>query len=254
MLTPARVTSLDMLRDFRAALAGFRIEGQDALTAVELDLRRAGDWLAERRQFWQRQVRALQDELTQAKAELSRRQMVLPGERPPDCTQQIKALRKAQQMLEHAEGQVERCRRWEPALRRAVEEYEGPARQLGGLLDADLPRAVALLERLLTSLEAYVAVAPTSVPPSPPEGRGERRSAGPRPEPAMTLTTGRTKLLESYKALLARWEDTREGWGDLVGKEFEEKCWEPIGPHVQATLRAIDRLAAVIAQMHHECE
>jgi hypothetical protein len=70
----------------------------------------------------------------------------------------------------------------------------------------------------------------------------------------MTLTTGRTKLHESYKALLARWEDTRAGWGDLVGKEFEEKCWEPIGPHVQAALRAIDRLAAVIAQMRHECE
>src|SRR5205085_11470279 len=75
MQTPARVTSLDLLRDFRAALAGFRVEGQDALTAVELELRRASDWLAERRQFWQRQVRALQDEVTKAKSELSRRRM-----------------------------------------------------------------------------------------------------------------------------------------------------------------------------------
>src|SRR5687768_6653398 len=116
MLPPARVTSLDLLRDFRAALAGFRAQAQDALTANDLDVRRATDWLAERRQFWQRQVRELRDEVTQAKTELSRRQLVLPGERVPDCSQQLKALRLAQQRLEHAEGQVERTRRWEPAL------------------------------------------------------------------------------------------------------------------------------------------
>ena len=70
----------------------------------------------------------------------------------------------------------------------------------------------------------------------------------------MTLTTGRTKLLESYKALLARWEETREGWGDLACHDFERDHWEPIGPHVQSALRAIDRLATVLSQMRHECE
>jgi hypothetical protein len=160
MQPPAHVTALDLLRDFRAALAAFRADAQDALAAGELDIRRASDWLAERKQFWQRQVRALQDEVVQAKSELSRRQLVLPGERVPDCTQQIKALRQAQQRLAHAEERVEQTRRWEPALRRAVDEYEGPARQLGGLLDAELPKAAALLERLLASLEAYVAVNP----------------------------------------------------------------------------------------------
>jgi hypothetical protein len=70
----------------------------------------------------------------------------------------------------------------------------------------------------------------------------------------MTLTTGRTKLLEAYKTLLVRWEETRDGWGDQAGQEFEAEYWEPIGPQVQAALRAIDRLAAVLSQMRHECE
>src|SRR3989442_13407910 len=87
MQPPARVTALDLLRDFRAALAGFRAEAQDALAAVELDIRRAFDWLAERRQFWQRQGRELHDEGVRAKSELSPRQMVPPRERVPDCTQ-----------------------------------------------------------------------------------------------------------------------------------------------------------------------
>jgi hypothetical protein len=156
---PARVTSIDALRDFRAALATFRAEALDALTANDLDVRRAGDWLAEQRRGWQKAVRDFQDEVTHCKAELFRRQTVLPGERVPDCTQQIKALRLAQQKLEHAEERVRACRRWEPLLQRAVDEYQGPARQLGGLLDGELPKSAALLDRLIDSLDAYVAVA-----------------------------------------------------------------------------------------------
>jgi hypothetical protein len=163
MRPPARVTSLDLIRDFRAALALFKADGQDALTAVALDVRRAFDWLTERRQFWVRAVRECQDEVTHAKADLARKQVLHPGDRQPDCTQEIKALRKAQARLEHAEDKVEKCRRWEPALRRAADEYEGPARQLGSLLEGDLPKVLSLLERLVTVLEEYVAIAPRPV-------------------------------------------------------------------------------------------
>jgi hypothetical protein len=173
MTTPARVTSIDALRDFRAALATFRAEAQDALGANDLDIRRAFDWLAEQRQAWQKAVREWQDKVTHAKAELFRRQAVPPGDRVPDCTQQIKALRLAQQRLEEAEQKVAACRRWGPVLERAVDEYRGPARQLSGLVEAELPKAGALLERLLVSLEAYIAVAPGGEPAEavPPEGR-----------------------------------------------------------------------------------
>jgi hypothetical protein len=138
MNPPARVTSLDLLRDFRAALAAFKTDGQDGLTAIALDVRRAFDWLADQRVFWVKTVRECQDEVTHAKAELARKQVFLPGERQPDTTQEAKALQKAQARLAHAEEQVERCRRWEPALRRAADEYEGPARQLADLLEVDV--------------------------------------------------------------------------------------------------------------------
>jgi hypothetical protein len=70
----------------------------------------------------------------------------------------------------------------------------------------------------------------------------------------MTLTTGRTKLHEAYKTLQVRWEETREGWGDVACREFEEAFWEPIGPDVESALRAIDRLAVILLQMKNECE
>jgi hypothetical protein len=160
MKPPARVNSLDLLRDFRAAVATFKADGVDALTANALDIRRAVEWLAERRAFWVRAVRDCQDEVTHAKAELNRKQVLHPGDRQPDCTQEIKALRKAQARLEHAEDQVEKCKRWEPTLQRAADEYEGPARQLSDLLEGDLPKSLSLLDRLVVALEEYVAVAP----------------------------------------------------------------------------------------------
>jgi hypothetical protein len=70
----------------------------------------------------------------------------------------------------------------------------------------------------------------------------------------MTLTTGRAKLVDSLKVLAVRWEAARDGWDDQAGRDFEEKHVEQIAPQVQAAIRAIDRLAAVIHQMRHECE
>jgi len=70
----------------------------------------------------------------------------------------------------------------------------------------------------------------------------------------MTLTTGRAKLVESLKVLLVHWEETRAGWDDSAGKMFEETYLEPMAPQVQAAVRAIDRLSAVLTQMRHECE
>jgi hypothetical protein len=70
----------------------------------------------------------------------------------------------------------------------------------------------------------------------------------------MTLTTGRTKLVEALKVLTVRWGEARDGWDDQAGREFEETYVEPIAPQVQAAVRAIDRLAAVIGQMRYECE
>jgi hypothetical protein len=162
MQPPARVTSLDLLRDFRAALAAFKADGQDGLTAIALDVRRAFDWLDDRRQFWISAVRQCHDDVVHAKADLARKKVFIPGERKPDTTQEEKALRRAIARLAHAEEQVEKCRRWGPVLQRAADEYEGPARQLAGMLEAEVPKALGLMERLVMSLEDYVAVTPAA--------------------------------------------------------------------------------------------
>lgn len=69
----------------------------------------------------------------------------------------------------------------------------------------------------------------------------------------MRLTTGRTKLKQSYENLMLRWEDTRAGWDDEARRAFEKEHIEPLEPEMQGTMRAIDRLSAVLSRMEQEC-
>jgi hypothetical protein len=170
MRPPARVTSIDLLRDWQAAVATFRTDALDALTTAGLDVRRTFDWLDGQRRAWSKAVRDRYDEVTQAKSALARKQWVLPGQRQPDCTEEMKALRLAQRRLSEAEDKVALTKRWGPALERAVDEYEGPMRRLADLLEGDLPKAGGLIERLIADLEAYIALNAGSVA-SPPVSR-----------------------------------------------------------------------------------
>jgi uncharacterized protein (DUF58 family) len=163
-LSSAHVQSLAALAEFKAALAQFRTEAQDALSSLRMDTRRAQDWLCERQSFWTRMVRECHDEVVHAKAELFRKESVPPGFRKPDTTQEEENLRIAKARLAHAEEKVERCRRWAVQFDRAVEEFEGPVRRLGTRVEIDLPKAGAAMERLMQRLETYLAAAP---PPSP---------------------------------------------------------------------------------------
>jgi hypothetical protein len=181
MRPPARVTSIDLLRDWQAALATFRTDALDALTTAALDVRRWFDWLDEHRRTWTSAVRDRYDEVTQAKSALARKQWVLPGQREPDTTEEVKAVRLALRRLAEAEDKVAFTKRWNPALQRAVEEYEGPIRRLADLLEGDLPKAGSLIVRLVADLEAYVALNANAVKPPAASTATPEPTAEPQP-------------------------------------------------------------------------
>ena len=164
MFSTASVHSVAALVDFRASIVAFRAEGQDALTSLTLDCRKAADWLVDQKKSWERLLRQYYDEVVHAKAELVRRQMVPSGERVPDTSQQEEDLRRAKARYQHAESKLDACRRWATTLDRAVEEFEGPARRLSTVIEIDLLKAAAALERIIDRLEIYAA---TMAPPPP---------------------------------------------------------------------------------------
>ena len=67
-----------------------------------------------------------------------------------------KALAKAQEKLHHAEMKFQVTRRWSRQIQHEVNEFEGRLSQLASMLDGDLPKAIAVMERMLKALESYV--------------------------------------------------------------------------------------------------
>ena len=172
MATSARVTSVQAIADFKVALLGFCQEAKEVLASVEMEIRRTMDWV-ERDQlpYWQREIRNRHEEVAQAKADLFRKQLTRISGQNPDYLEERKALRIANFRLEEAEDKVQTCRSWASRqLAHAVNEYEGPARQLAGMVEGDPPRMVIYLDRIITSLQAYLdesaAVSDLAPPPA----------------------------------------------------------------------------------------
>ncbi|MCI0683577.1 MAG: hypothetical protein L0Y71_15845 [Gemmataceae bacterium] len=151
----AHVTSIEGMADFQAALLTFTEKAKDALTSVELELRRLVDWIAEQAKHWQAEIRLAENAVFEAKTELARKKMMRIGDRKPDTTDEEKNLRRAQAWLEHAEEKLAKTRHWQTAFPDAMLDYEGPARQLQFLLDAQVPQMSASLTQKIEALERY---------------------------------------------------------------------------------------------------
>jgi hypothetical protein len=166
----ARVTSFQAIQDFKAVLCGFCEEVKEALGTIDMEVRRMLDWLEhDQAHYWQAEVRRRQEEVTQAKADLFRKQLNRLSGEIPDCLEEKDALQIAQRRFDEAEEKIEKCRQWSGRqLPRAIDEYEGPARQLAGMVEGDPPAIVAYLDRVLAALDAYVEVAPPPEIASPP--------------------------------------------------------------------------------------
>ena len=149
------VTSLEGMAELQAALLTFTEKAKDALSSVELELRRTLDWLSDQAKHWQADIRVAENAVFEAKAELTRKKMMKIGDRKPDTTDQEKALQRAMAWLEHAEEMLARTRHWQRAFPDVMLDYQGPARQLQFLLEAQVPQASAYLNQKIEALQKY---------------------------------------------------------------------------------------------------
>jgi hypothetical protein len=69
----------------------------------------------------------------------------------------------------------------------------------------------------------------------------------------VSLTTAWTELNTALKDLRVLWQQTRTEWNDPVSQEFEERYWDQLENQVVAALRAMDRLAPILAKAQRDC-
>lgn len=177
MSQAANVRSVEALKDFKVAMIAYAEDAVSALTSVDMEIRRTRGWL-ERDQlaFWRQQVKWRQAEVSMARTELHRRRLSQSNSNVISDTEQKEALKLAQRRLAEAEAKVERVKKWIPVLEQAIAEYHSHSQRLGDRLSGGFENSLAALDRMVSALEAYLALAPPSAPRFAPEGSS---SSGP---------------------------------------------------------------------------
>ena len=69
----------------------------------------------------------------------------------------------------------------------------------------------------------------------------------------MKFDDGKARLLYAAKKLQLRWEQTQTQWNDQVMREFAKRHLHPLEPKIVASVRALERLAELVARVEHEC-
>ena len=194
MRQSVNVNSIASVRDFRASLATFGEAATQILDNAEMEVRRVVQWVQhDQMAYWKNEVRRSWELVAEARRELEQcRSRATEGQRP-SCFQERKALEAAKRYVQHAQEKVEIVRKWSGRLQKEVSEYEGRISQTRSILSGDLPRWLSLLERMMTSLESYVAL-----------DSGQRASSPAAASAARTSSPGRRVEKSPYQKLRER--------------------------------------------------
>ncbi len=153
----ADVKSLGALDELARSLRKFQEEANVAFDELNMEIHRAVEWIQhDAKHYWNQQVRRAEQQVTEAKIALERKQMFRVADRRPSCYDEKKALELARRRLALAREKVETVRRWSLAISQIVMEYKGDVGPLTHWVEAELPRAIALIHRQSGALDSYV--------------------------------------------------------------------------------------------------
>jgi hypothetical protein len=154
----ARVTSIDAVDDFAAALRSFQHEASGALEGVQLRIHRAVAWIEhDQKLYWKHELRRSDDRLQEAKLNLERCLTFKKiGEHRPSCIEEKRAVERAKRRQQLCRQKLDAVRKWSLDIVRAVFEYRAGVSELDQWLETDADRALGLLDRISRTLEQYV--------------------------------------------------------------------------------------------------
>jgi hypothetical protein len=189
MSRSANVLSTQTLTDFKLVMCNFAEEARNALSGVDMELRRMRDWL-ERDQlgYWQSQVKRRQEDVMQARADLHKRKISQQGSEAVSDADQKEALRVAQRRLQVAEEKVQLVKRLIPMLHHAIDEYHSHSQPLGDHLSGGFEKSLFTMDKMISALDAYLALRAPSAPRLDSASASGAASAGSQTSSAQTTT------------------------------------------------------------------
>ena len=181
-MSTARVQSIDALKHFRVALWKFAEAANVALGDAEGEVQRTLSWLqGEQQQFWTGQIRKRHEHVNRCKDAVRQKKLFKDSTgRTQSAVDEEKALGIAMKRLEEAEQKLLNTKRHSSKLQKEMHMYKGAVQTFATIVASDMPNAVASLDRMIHSLEAYVSLVASSglEAPPPPPGTAVAADAG----------------------------------------------------------------------------
>ncbi|MBN2064248.1 MAG: hypothetical protein JW745_05555 [Sedimentisphaerales bacterium] len=157
MSGPAKVASIDNLKEFRSRLIIARERINSALSESQADAQRLKIWLTqEQKDYWQGQLSKRQEQYQIARRELSNRknQKNMMGNRQ-DYSDQEKSFKKAEFLLNEAQEKLRLIQRWSQVLDKEMYSFKSAIQPITTLAQEEMPRAAAVIDAMVISLEKY---------------------------------------------------------------------------------------------------
>ena len=204
---------------------------------LDLETNRAVQWVdVDRKDYWAHQVQSGGDRVSEARVDLGRKQIFDVAGRAPTCHEEKMALDAARRRLKLAEEKVQAVRHWGQVIDHEVLEFQGILNQLNDFVLVELPKAVATLGRMNTTLDAYLRIeAPIDLAAQFPQQMGESVAA---PANAAVAETAAAGTAESAAAAPAESDATREAAEDeaeAAEVEAEKAEAVPVPPPEEKT-------------------
>lgn len=160
MTQGAKLQSLDALLEAKAAVLTFAHEVAAALTGVDAEVMRVGQWLQhERPAFWKAEVRRREDDVGAARREIERK-VIAAAPEPASTVMERKALEACKKRVESAREKQDNARRWASRWDREALLYKSSCSGLAEFAGSDVLRAHERLDRLITIVDQYMKIAP----------------------------------------------------------------------------------------------
>ena len=149
----AKITSVEAIELFRAALIVFTSQARPALEEVSGEGLRMRLWLEnDQRRFWENERRVRNRKLEQARQELFSARL---SQFQESTSLQLMVVHRAEQAVRDAEEKLARLKKWDRELENRSAPLLKEVDQLHSFLTAEMPRAIAYLGQVVKTLDAY---------------------------------------------------------------------------------------------------
>lgn len=139
---------------FRSKLIVFLEQMRPVLEEVGNEMSRTQSWLQnDQRRFWEMELRKRQRKLDEAKQELFNDSLAQFKGGSAAFSQM--AMQRAQHAVREAEAKMSIVKKWDSELENRTAPATKQIEQLHGFLATDMARAVAYLDHMLKTLDAY---------------------------------------------------------------------------------------------------